>query len=303
MNEALANAVASVPPGRWGVGVSGGADSVALLRLLLTRGDLSPHIIHINHQTRDAESDADEAFVAERARRFGVTLTVRRWSELASSVESNNRSERFRKGRLVAYRQALDEHALQGVLLAQHRDDQVETVLHRLLRGSGYRGLCGMAEADRVASVPIRRPLLNVSRADLREYLRSLDQPWREDASNSSDAYARNRLRKFLESHPHLVEPILGLMRGCRELKATVDRLAVQFPDEIRLRDRPSQASILEEQSIRLWLGRRGVPWTRIDPDMIERVSQMMRDAASPTRSQVPGGKRLSRRAGTLRCD
>src|SRR5690606_30948671 len=117
--------------------------------------------------------------------------------EVAVPDGENNPSARLRRLRLMVYRQAVDEFGLQGVLLAQHRDDLVETLLIRLLRGSARSGLLGLSPLSprsQVADVVLLRPLLDIPKASLRRYLRWTKRPWREDASNAAAVSLRNRL-------------------------------------------------------------------------------------------------------------
>src|SRR5438034_1508222 len=134
----------AVPAGAWAVAVSGGGDSVALLELLRHRGDLLLHVVHLDHETRGGESATDALFVGELAARWGLAFTIRRRSEIEPAIAARlpaNRSARFRAARLELFRRVIAEHRLAGVILAHHADDQAETVVQRLLRGSGPAGL------------------------------------------------------------------------------------------------------------------------------------------------------------------
>src|SRR6266536_852570 len=146
LSDLLETTVAAVPGGAWAVGVSGGADSVALLALLRRRTDLRCHAVHLDHETRAGESAADARFVAELCANWGVNLTLARRGELERGAGEwpANRSARFRALRLELFRQACAAQQLRGVILAHHADDQAETILQRLLRGSGPAGLVGM---------------------------------------------------------------------------------------------------------------------------------------------------------------
>src|SRR6266496_1788814 len=136
IQSALMAAIETVPAGAWSVGVSGGADSVALLHLLRQRRDLSFHVAHLDHQTRNGESATDALFVAELAGKWGVpfTIAIRSDVEDESSHLEKNLSARYRTARLEFFRRVVAQHQLRGVILAHHADDQAETVLQRLLR-------------------------------------------------------------------------------------------------------------------------------------------------------------------------
>jgi tRNA(Ile)-lysidine synthase len=184
---------------RLAVAVSGGADSVALLSLLLAlRADLGIilSVAHVNHKLRGQESDADEQFVVELARTHALELHAR----TAPLVEPNSGIESAaRKLRYEFFRQLAIEGRVSKVATAHTLDDQAETILLRLLRGSGIRGLSGIHPRlifegrDEVV-----RPLLDFRRIDLEAFLRDRGQQWREDSSNRDLTFLRNRVRHRL---------------------------------------------------------------------------------------------------------
>jgi len=184
------------------VAVSGGADSVALLRLLLAlRSELGVvlAVAHFNHQLRAGESDADEAFVADLARQHGLEFfagraNVREHAGLHKlSIEAAARELRYRWLDGLAEQQRLD-----SVATAHTFDDQAETVLLKFLRGAGTKGLSGVHPELRRRQARIIRPLLTIRREDVVQYLRSLGQSWREDTSNLDRHLLRNRMRHEL---------------------------------------------------------------------------------------------------------
>lgn len=213
---------------RVGVAVSGGVDSVALLRLLLEcRSELGIvlSVVHFNHQLRGAESDADQAFVAGLAAEYGLEFccdgrdVARRAAEERVSTEAAARELRYAFfRRLLGAResQAPTPHTstsivpsperslLQKVVTGHTLDDQAETVLLRAIRGTGLRGLAGIypriAVEDESGEVcgEIVRPLLATRRRDLESYLRETGQSWREDTTNLSTKFTRNRVRHIL---------------------------------------------------------------------------------------------------------
>ena len=181
---------------RVAAAVSGGADSVALVRLLALLSDdgllTFAGLIHVNHQLRGAEADADEQFVAALARTLGLpchTVSVDVAAAARArrvSIEVAGRTERYR-----AFEAAAAALGVDVVATGHTRDDQAETVLLRLLRGAGARGLA----AIRIRHGRVIRPVLDCRRAELRAYLESIGQLWCEDASNTDTTIARNRLR------------------------------------------------------------------------------------------------------------
>ena len=193
---------------RVAAAVSGGADSVALLCLLLElRSELGIvlSVAHVNHKLRGEESDEDERFVASLARQHGLELDVRdapvdgsHISEFRSGIEAAARELRH-----DFFRQQAREGRVTKVATAHTLDDQAETVLLRIFRGTGIRGLSAVHprivfEEQGRAFGELVRPLLGFRRAALREFLRERGQSWREDSSNRDIAFLRNRVRHRL---------------------------------------------------------------------------------------------------------
>jgi tRNA(Ile)-lysidine synthase len=181
-----------------GIGVSGGADSVALLRLLAElRSQLGVQILvlHFHHQLRGAEADEDESFVFGLARQLGFEFISDR-ADVAGVARHNgwNLEDAARRLRYQFFASTGASRGLNRVAVAHTADDQAETVLAHLLRGTGPAGLAGIYP---VAGLIIR-PLLDIRRDDLRNYLLALDQPWREDASNQDTSRMRARIRHQL---------------------------------------------------------------------------------------------------------
>jgi tRNA(Ile)-lysidine synthetase-like protein len=290
------------PGTRWAVGVSGGADSVALLRLLHARGDLTLHVIHLDHQARGPDSTADAAFVASLARRLGLPCSVMTRAEvepLATRLPANV-SARFRALRLTSFRQVIARERLDGVLLAHHADDVAETVLHRLLRGSGPRGLTGMEPRTTISGVTVVRPLLGLRRGTLRTYLASINQEWREDASNASPRYARNRLRRVLADTPGLHEALLQLSAACRAVRDWTRAAAPVFSKSIPIAQLAALPEPLAAEAVRRWLADQGAPPASLTPDVLNRLATMASDRSTSPRQHFPGAVLVRRRGESL---
>lgn len=300
--DRVESAVATVPAGPWAVAVSGGADSVALLTALQTRADLRLHVVHLDHQTRGAASTGDAAFVADLARRSSLSCTIQRRDQIEPglAVLPTNPSARFRAIRLELFRRAIAADQLNGVLLAHHLDDQAETVLQRLIRGASYSALAGMQPRTTVAGVTLVRPFLALRRAELREYLQSRGQPWREDASNESDQYLRNRLRRVLAESVDLFESLTTLSAACFALRGWTRAQAPALAPTVYAAELARLPRILADESVRCWLIDRGLPRDQVDSTALERVISMAIDAASPARQELPGGVMVYRRRGTI---
>jgi tRNA(Ile)-lysidine synthase len=187
-----------------GVAVSGGADSVALFRLLLElRKELGLvlSVIHFNHKLREAESDSDENFVADLARNFHLQFHCESGDVSGmAAAEGAGIEAAARTMRYQFFRKLLSGGTLDRVATAHTLDDQAETVLLRIARGAGTRGLAGIypqvsVPGSKVSDTSIIRPLLTTRRKALESYLNKIGQGWREDKSNRDLRFARNRVR------------------------------------------------------------------------------------------------------------
>ena len=212
-------------PGKTLVALSGGADSVALLRMLADeRQDIEA--LHCNFHLRGEESDRDERFCRQLCGQLGVPLHVEHFDteryarENGISIEMAARQLRYRW-----FKQMRERLGARQIAVAHHRDDQAETVLLNLLRGTGLRGLAGMHSR----SGEIVRPLLDYSKADILRYLDSIGQPYVTDSTNLEPCTLRNRLR--LEVLPLLNElnPQASL-----HLAQTARRVAEALPYYLR---------------------------------------------------------------------
>src|SRR6266853_174643 len=216
---------------RVGVAVSGGADSVALLLLLVElRKQLGVvlSVVHFNHKLRGKHSDADEKFVAKLAAEHKLAFYAGR-GDVAAAAKHNkaNLEDTAREARYQFFAGLVATGHLDKVVVAHTADDQAETVLAHILRGTGIAGLGGIH--PRVGHVV--RPLLGVRRADLRAYLKSKKQMWREDATNRDTTRMRARIRKKLmpvleeQFQSAVVEHLATLAELAREDEAFLERL------------------------------------------------------------------------------
>jgi tRNA(Ile)-lysidine synthetase-like protein len=291
-----------VPQGRWAVGVSGGADSVALLTLLHAIHGLSLRVVHLDHQTRGGASADDARFVQGLAEYRGIPCTVARRADVERGMTRLpvNLSARYRAARMELFRRVVSEHGLDGVVLAHHADDQAETVLQRLLRGSGPRGLAGMSQRKRVGGLTILRPMLRLRRAWLRRYLRHAGIQWCEDVSNESDCYLRNRLRKWLTDEPKLHKRVIEVARRCDRLREWTREQAPVLSDSFKTSALRGVPSVLARESVRRWLVSRGASPGDLDDGVLDRLVDMAEDAAVSPRQHFPGGLLIRRRAGLI---
>ena len=341
MPDALTDALAAVPAGAWAVGLSGGADSVALVTLLARhRPDCRPTIVHLDHHLRGEESDADAAFVRELGRRLGIPVHIARRDaiEAIAGRLPTNPSARYRAARLIWFAEVVRRENLAGVLLAHHADDVAETVLIRLLRGSGLTNLGGVRSemtlepfGRRVprfvlkpwkgtdintasealprfeykpwhpSSPPLRliRPLIGVRRTALREWLASIDQPWREDSSNASSAYRRNVVRRVLEKNPQLTPLLLQLAEASDHLRRAATTAAPRLGDIFETRQLRT-APLLARTAAMKWLIERGVPPDRATDAVCRQLIEQATDVTQSPRQHYPGRVLVRRRAGRV---
>jgi tRNA(Ile)-lysidine synthase len=255
------------PPEVWRdvtvlVAVSGGPDSVALLSgLAAIRLPGSGQLIaaHFNHGLRGEQSDADEAFVVDLCRRRGISCEVGR-ADQAAGPQGLPDEDRERGSRSEAHLRAARYHFLSAtarrvgaryVATGHTADDQAETVLLRILRGTGIAGLAGIRRHRQLLpGVSLVRPLLNVSRSLAREYLQSLGQGYREDSSNADLRYTRNRVRH--ELLPHLADQynagIVAALTRLAGLAEDVQAIAASLLGDLQRRcvriDSPFQVTV-----------------------------------------------------------
>ena len=214
------------PGDRVGVAVSGGADSVALLRILENLRDdlgITLLVVHFDHQLRGGESEADAEFVAGLARESGLEFVVAR-EDVAKAAQEHgwNLEDAARRLRYAFFHHIIEHGRVTRIAVAHTADDQAETVLAHVFRGTGLTGLAGIY--PQVGSVV--RPLLETRRKDLREFLQERGHCWREDATNRDVRRLRARVREQLlpvlerDFSPAIVAHLGDLARFAREEEA-----------------------------------------------------------------------------------
>lgn len=233
------------------LGLSGGIDSMTLAHLLFRLREESPfflHVAHVNYHLRGKESDA-QAEVAERfARGAGFPFFCRGVDLKREANSGPNLQERAREIRFSFFRELAAECRLEKVFLAHHLEDQIETVLAHLLRGSSFRGVGGMRPVTRVGEgFSVLRPLLTISKTELAGYAARNEIPFIEDSSNADPKFWRNRIRSELLPvvaglRPKAFEKITAFADDCRAVSETLagegaawlDRFARQDGESLR---------------------------------------------------------------------
>ena len=273
--------------------VSGGADSVALLfgmYLLREKLQLRLSAAHFNHHLRGAESDEDEAFVREFCARYEIPLTVG-----GAFVKPG------RKGLEAAAREARYDflRGLPGKIATAHTaDDNAETVLMHLLRGTGLKGLGGIAPVNG----PLIRPMLNITRQEVEAFLLEYALPHREDSSNASDDFLRNRVRHHVMPLLRSENPGVSLSLSATAQRLRQDeeylrsRLEPELPVVSRLRSMPQS---LQSRYLERFLKENGVP----EPEQahIDAARGLLYSDKPSARLDFPGGRMLARDYDRLR--
>jgi tRNA(Ile)-lysidine synthase len=229
------------------VALSGGADSVALLRILRDL-DYQIEAAHCNFHLRGAESDRDEAFVRQLCDSLGIKLHLIHFdTETYASVHQVSIEMAARELRYGYFRSLCKDIGAETVCVAHHRDDAVETFLMNLLRGSGIHGLTGI----RPKNGPIVRPLLCVGRQDILDYLHSIGQDYVTDSTNLESIVLRNKLRLQVlpllkQLNPKAVENIDKTANYLREAEKVYNAYFAADPDRGQVPVRNNQAQMAD---------------------------------------------------------
>ena len=286
------------------IGVSGGRDSVALLHLMAARGHRLI-VCHLDHALR-AESCGDALFVKKLAARLGCECVMRRENvavranRLKCSIETA-----AREARVAFFAKVARERGVRRLFLAHHADDQVETFLFNLLRGSGAAGLGAMRPISMRGELEIVRPLLGVWREEIDRYIAEHGLEFCEDASNADPRHTRNRVR-------HEIVPLLANAFG-REVRAALLRsaeilreedaflgalpeLALANARELSVGELRGLPLAIQRRVLLAWLRGRGV--AEIGFEEVERVRALL--AGRVAKVNLPGAKHARRRAGRL---
>jgi tRNA(Ile)-lysidine synthase len=290
------------------VAVSGGRDSSVLLHALSAAGFKKLVVCHLNHHLRGRASAADARFVRAQAEKLGLECEIGE-ADVNALAASEGRSieTAAREARYRFFASVAKARRCRTVVLAHHADDQVETFLFNLFRGSGRSGLGGMSpESTRtVAGVALRlvRPMLGIWRKEIDQYAAEHKIRHREDASNQSLVYTRNRVRH--ELLPKL-EPIFGrdvrtaLLRNAEIMRAEEEWLATLVPEQkeetLSVPELISQPVALQRRRILAWLRSNGVP--DVGFSGVETVRSLLEGGRAKV--NLPGNRHARRRAKRL---
>ncbi len=224
--------------------VSGGADSTALMyamQQLKAEGLLDAQLFcaHINHQLRGSDADADENFVVEQAAKLRLPVTTKKLN-VADYAQENRLSieTAARKLRIESLLDIAKAEGCNAIATAHHKDDNAETIIQRLSRGTGFRGLCGIWPKKSFDGVNFARPLLSVTRQEIIGYLENRKLKWRHDYTNDQCVYRRNFLR-------HKLIPQLQ-----KEYEGSIAEQLFELSERVR-----GFYSLICERTERLWAG------------------------------------------------
>ena len=295
------------------VAVSGGADSTALLLGLVALAPTPARFVvaHAEHDLRET-AGTDREFVAVLAGRLGLTYVCRRLAvrdaddPTGEGIEARARRLRYRFLEEVAR-----EHGARHVLVAHTADDQAETILHRILRGTGPAGLAGMRAARELCpGVALLRPLLTVPRDEVRAFLAATLETWREDESNADLRHARNFLRHEILGrcaagpYPAAAAAIVRLGDQTGRLAAALHSAAVHLLERHGSRHADGtfvlrtvglaglDRHLLAEMFVALW-DREGWPRRDMTAAHYQRLATVAASGAAGERSDYPGGVRV----------
>ena len=307
--------------------VSGGADSVALLRAMLKlkqqHGGLGQlHAAHLNHGLRLAEADHDQRWVAELCQTLGVQFWSGR-TEITAPDTREGWEAAARSARYEFLTRTAEQIGARFVATAHTANDQAETVLHRILRGTGIEGLAGIPFSRSLsASVTLIRPMLGVTRAEVVSYLDEQQQSFCTDSSNANSRFTRNWLRNDLfptirdRVNPEVDSALLRLSQQVRETQQVIanwaDRLIEKYGNFakdannsstseltiecIPLRD--ETMAVVREVCKRAWQ-KSGWPLRDMGYDQWQQVAQLVHSADGPA-VMLPGGMRAEASRGFL---
>jgi len=308
------------------VGVSGGPDSMALLHMLATLNQdagwqLRLHVAHLNHQLRGADADEDAAFVQAATDSMSLPCTIDNRDIAALAEEEDAGVEEVgRRERYAFFKRVCLNADAKIVAVAHHADDNAETILHRILRGTGFRGLGGIPRVRSLSpgsDIRIIRPLLRTSRESILRYLADIGVAYREDETNKSGDSMRSRIRHTILPeigrlvNPQVSEALTRLGEQAQwveeYLKETVNRtfetLIISRNDQVLALNGNAlgkKSRIVQTEIIRLAYRSFGLGEQDLSFAHLSSALDLMSDPASGKQIQLPGGMTIEKRYNQL---
>lgn len=304
------------------VGVSGGADSVALLAVLRelaarSRCAYRLTVAHLNHRLRD-DAEADELFVAQLARRWGIPCVIARRDVGAEARRTSQSIEQTARTLRYEFLRSAARDARAGyVAVGHHADDNVETILYRIVRGTHLRGLAGIPESRPLGEgVTLVRPLLSSRRSEIEDFCTRSNLAWRTDPTNTDTAYRRNFIRHELlpllreKLNPRTDEALLRLGAAGGKAEAVLrelgdaalaraageqdDRRIVLDPEVMR-----AEKPVIRAYALRAAMERLGAPLRMIGAERLAETARLA-EAGPPAAVTLPGGFAVRRETGRI---
>lgn len=295
------------------LGFSGGRDSVTLLELLLEANFSKITLVHLDHGLRK-ESAADAGWVVQLAKSRALPAVTAR-----VDVSDNASSQRIgieeaaRQARLTFFSECARKYHSNKILLAHHADDQIETLLFRLLRGAGSIGLGAMPVSSYhsvgATLLLMLRPMLGIWRSQIDAYVKGHQLDFREDNSNAQTDFTRNRIRHLLipELERTMQRPVReALWRAAELLRAEsefIDSSERSLPPvgiQLDAKLLKSLPLALRRRRVARWLAAQNVP--NINFDLVESIAGLA-TSRTPAKINLPGGKHARRKAGLIFCE
>jgi len=291
---------------RYLVGVSGGVDSRVLLQVLLQLDFKDLVVCHLDHNLRGTQSRADSVFVRRLSFFFKVTSSTEKVTDWPAnaSMEAAGRAARWQ-----LFASASKAYSANKVFLGHHADDQVETFLFNLFRGTGSFGNAGMKFLTSIEvagqTLSLIRPLLSVWKSDLLEFARINHLKFREDASNLSQAYSRNRIRHELIPRIEAVleRPVrTSILRVCAVAQDEEDFIQALVPDiwlekELEVKVLRALPRSLQRRVFFRWLRRHGIPDVGFND--VEAIRSLLTQSRT-AKVNLPGASFCRRKAGKI---
>ncbi|MHC4294693.1 MAG: tRNA lysidine(34) synthetase TilS, partial [Planctomycetota bacterium] len=309
-----------VPHAAMVVGVSGGADSVALLSVL---NELSADpvrnwqitVAHLHHSLRE-DADEDAQFVRDLARRWDLPCVIERCDVPTASAQSGRGIEETARDLRYAFlRDAALRASASCLAVAHHANDNVETILHRIIRGTHIRGAGGIPAMRKLqgSDIWLVRPLLECRREQIEEYCNSRSLTWRTDATNADVRYRRNFIRHQLlpllreQINPRVDEALLRFGAAAREIEEYLLTEATRLLGDAEQRSEPASMAldlhamesappVIRKVAIRMGMEKLGVHFRAISADRFDELSALFEPNA-PAVVTLPGNF-IARREG-----
>lgn len=243
-----------IKPGKYVVAVSGGVDSVVLLDVLHDQKNIELIVAHFDHGIR-GDSHLDAEFVKNLAEQYGLKYAVG-----TGELGANASEQKARQARYEFLHKIAQEHHATAIITAHHSDDMLETALINMSRGTGRKGLSSLKSTDQIL-----RPILNYSKDEILKYATDNNLIWREDSTNQSEQYLRNRIRKKLSTvSEQKRKNLLEIVQKSHTTNAEIDSIISGIiDDDLSRKDLIMNDYIVSKEILAEWLRMHNVAFDR----------------------------------------